>query len=107
MIVNVGHPEGEDELETVLGATMASVFATVLRDPSEDTNTLLFASEKQASPRQLERSASDLPPELRALARATSTRLRPRLDGGQVYTDDKAPVEWLVDRSIVSYAAGE
>ena len=27
--------------------------------------------------------------------------------GGPVYTDDKAPVEWLIDRSIVSYAAEE
>ena len=29
----------------------------------------------------------------------------PRLPGGTVYTDDKAPVEWLVDKSIVEYAA--
>jgi len=33
-------------------------------------------------------------------------RLRPALRGGPVYTDDKAPVEWLVDTSIVHYAAG-
>ena len=30
-------------------------------------------------------------------------RLR-RSRGGDVYTDDKAPVEWLIDRSIVDYA---
>jgi hypothetical protein len=24
-----------------------------------------------------------------------------------VYTDDKAPVEWLIDKSIVDYAAGD
>ena len=23
-----------------------------------------------------------------------------------MYTDDRAPVEWLIDRSIVDYAAG-
>ena len=32
-------------------------------------------------------------------------RLRPPLEGGRVYTDDKAPVEWLIDKSIVDYAA--
>jgi hypothetical protein len=32
-------------------------------------------------------------------------RLGPRLPGGTVYTDDRAPVEWLVDRSILGYAA--
>ena len=41
VIVNVGHPEGSDELETVLGRTMAEAFPTVLRDPIEATNTLL------------------------------------------------------------------
>ena len=29
------------------------------------------------------------------------------LRGGDVYTDDKAPVEWLIDKSIVDYAAEE
>jgi spermidine synthase len=41
VIVNVGHPEGSDALEQVLGATMASAFPRVLRDPIADVNTLL------------------------------------------------------------------
>ena len=32
-------------------------------------------------------------------------RLRPARRGGRVYTDDRAPVEWLIDSSIVQYAA--
>jgi hypothetical protein len=28
------------------------------------------------------------------------------LAGGRLFTDDKAPVEWLIDASIVRYAAG-
>lgn len=106
VIVNVGHPEGEHELEKVLGATMASVFTTVLRDPSEDTNTMLVGA-AVASPEQLERSTPALPSELRSLGRATALRLQGRLRGGSVYTDDKAPVEWLVDKSIVHYAASK
>jgi hypothetical protein len=31
--------------------------------------------------------------------------LQPPLRGGEVYTDDRAPVEWLIDRSLVEYAA--
>ena len=34
-------------------------------------------------------------------------RIGPPLGGGRVYTDDKAPVEWLIDKSIVDYAAGD
>ena len=44
-----------------------------------------------------------MPPELRATA--ASQALEPPLRGGSVYTDDKAPVEWLIDKSIIDYAA--
>jgi hypothetical protein len=29
------------------------------------------------------------------------------LEGGSVYTDDKAPVEWLVDKSLLDYAGAD
>ncbi len=106
VVVNAGHPEGQDELEKVLGATLAEVFPTVLRDPSQDTNTLLLATHEPASAARLERAARALPADLRPLAAAAAARLEPRLDGGSVYTDDKAPVEWLIDKAIVEYAAG-
>ena len=32
--------------------------------------------------------------------------MAPALRGGAVYTDDKAPVEWLTDLSILRYAIG-
>ena len=49
LIVNAGHPEGQDDLEKVLTATIGEVFPHVLRDPIEDTNTLLVASEAPLS----------------------------------------------------------
>jgi spermidine synthase len=104
VVVNAGHPEGQDDLEKVLSATMEKVFPVVLRDPSEDTNTLILGS-RAASPERLRRSLARLPADLRVLAQATVARLAPALDGGTVYTDDKAPVEWLIDKSIVDYAA--
>ena len=103
VIVNVGHPEGQDELEEVLSATMATTFRTVLRDPIEDTNTMVLATNGPSSAAMLREAR--LPAGLRATAHAAGARLGPRLDGGTVYTDDKAPVEWLVDKSIVQYAA--
>jgi spermidine synthase len=105
VIVNVGHPEGQDDLEKVLGATIAAVYPTVLRDPSEDTNTLLLATDGPASATRLARASRALHRDLRPLAIAAVGRVGPRLDGGTVYTDDKAPVEWLIDKSIVEYAA--
>jgi spermidine synthase len=107
VIVNAGHPEDSDDLEQVLGRTLAEVFPTVLRDPIEPTNTLLVASEAPVSAQRLEEAARDLPIELRSLALVEAARLGPRLEGGAVYHDDRAPVEWLIDRSILGYAADE
>jgi spermidine synthase len=107
VVVNVGHPEGQDGLEKVLSATMAEVFPTVVRDPVEDTNTVLMGTAGTVSMQRFERSLARLPVDLRAPARRTAVRIAPRLRGGSVYTDDRAPVEWLVDKSIVDYAAGD
>jgi spermidine synthase len=105
VVINVGHPEGQEKLEKVLTATLGAAFANVARDPIEDTNTLLIASEAPISGAALGRATGGLSPELRPVARAEKARLEAPLDGGSVYTDDRAPVEWLIDRSIVDYAA--
>jgi spermidine synthase len=105
VIVNAGHPEGQDDLEKVLTATMREVFANVLRDPIEDTNTLIVGSERPVSAQRLRRATPGLPAGLRTTASASAARIGPPLRGGSVYTDDKAPVEWLIDKSIVDYAA--
>jgi spermidine synthase len=106
VVVNVGHPDGSDDLETVIGRTMAEAFATVLRDPVDDTNTLVAGTDGPASAARLHAAVNGLPTPLRALTRRQAEAVGPRLPGGTVYTDDRAPVEWLVDRSILGYAAG-
>jgi spermidine synthase len=105
VIVNAGHPEGNDDLERVLARTMSEAFPTVIRDPIEPTNTLLLGSEAPASAAHLRAAADELPGDLRNLAAEQAARIGPRLTGGTVYTDDRAPVEWLIDRSILGYAA--
>ena len=105
VLINVGHPERSDRLEQVLSATMSAAFSTVLRDPSESTNTVLLATSGAVSGGRLLRAASALPAPLRPVAIETAARLAPRLPGGRVYTDDVAPVEWLVDTSILEVAA--
>ncbi|HEY6730269.1 MAG TPA: fused MFS/spermidine synthase [Solirubrobacterales bacterium] len=104
VIVNVGHPEGARELERVLGRTMAAAFPRVLRYPIEETNTLLVAGEGAFSAARLEANLAALPQPLREEGRSAAAALEPRLAGGEVYTDDHAPVEWLVDSSLLEYA---
>ena len=104
VIVNVGHPEGSEELERVLGRTMAAAFPRVLRYPIEPTNTLLVGGDGDFSAARLRGNAKTLPAVLRPQARSAAAVLAPRLPGGEVYTDDHAPVEWLVDSSLLEYA---
>jgi spermidine synthase len=105
--INVGHPERSDRLERVLSATLRAVFPNVVRDPMEPTNTILMASDAPLTSARLAAAARTLPADLRPLALRAATRLRPALSGGTVYTDDRAPVEWLVDKSILQYAEGD
>ena len=105
VIVNVGHPENSDDLEQVLSSTMRSTFTNVVRDPAQATNSMVIASDAPVSAERLLGAAAGLPDELRTIAAATASQLRPGLTGGRVYTDDVAPVEWLIDASIVDVAA--
>ena len=107
IVINIGHPEGQTELEEVLAATIGEAFPRVLRDPFDETNTLVVAGEGAVSRAGLLAVREWVPEALRPLARAAGRRVGPALRGGKVYTDDRAPVEWLIDRSIVDYAAGE
>lgn len=103
VVVNVGHPEGSERLEKVMTATVGAAFGEVLRDPVAPTNTLLVAS-RSTSLRPSSAGVARLPRELAPVGRAALGRLQAPLAGGQVYTDDRAPVEWLIDGSILDYA---
>src|SRR3954471_2908370 len=75
VILNVGHPEGEDTVEKALSATMEAVFAHVLRWPIESTNTLMVAGGSRLSREGLRR----VPPRLGRLASSAAAGLAPRL----------------------------
>jgi spermidine synthase len=107
MAINIGHPEGSSRLERVLSATTRTAFPHVLRDPVTKVNTVLLASAGPLSADRLQIAALSMPQDLRPLAERAAARFAPALTGGSVYTDDRAPVEWLVDESIVAYAAKE
>ena len=107
VIVNVGHLPGSNSLEKVVSATLHAVFPMVERDVVIGTNSLVVASTQPVTPWRLVVAGSALPDGLGSLADQIAGRLGPALTGGSVYTDDKAPVEWLTDLSILQYAIGK
>jgi predicted membrane-bound spermidine synthase len=108
VVINVGQPEGSHDLEKVLGATMAAAgFGRdrLWRDPVRPTNTLLIGTRDDGDPAdRLRTVAATLPGELGTTVAEAADRIEPALDGGRVYTDDRAPVEWLVDASLAEVA---
>jgi spermidine synthase len=107
LMINVGHPEGDSKLEKVLSAGARDSFPSVVRDPVASTNTWVVASRAPLSSAHLRAEVDRVPPGLRSTASLAAGRVGPSLRGGTVYTDDRAPVEWLIDKSIVQYAAGD
>jgi spermidine synthase len=106
VVINVGHIPGSNALEQVVTATLHAVFPNVLRDRVSNANSLVLGSAAQLSGRRMLAATGGQPLALGALAAKVSLRLGAPLRGGSVYTDDRAPVEWLTDLSILSYAAG-
>jgi spermidine synthase len=104
LVINVGHPKSSTTLEKALSATLRAVFASVWRDPVTPTNTLLIAG-ANVSPKGLIHEAASLPLALVPISVATAGRLARALSGGTPLTDDRAPVEWMIDRSIIQYAS--
>ncbi|MGI8505478.1 MAG: spermidine synthase [Solirubrobacteraceae bacterium] len=105
-IINAGHLPGSDALEKVVSATLRAAFPIVLRDRFSATNSLLLASRRPLSGARMLGANALVPADLQGLLASVAGRLGPALSGGQVYTDDLAPVEWLTDLSIIRYATG-
>jgi hypothetical protein len=103
----VGHLPGSDALEKVVSATLHAVFPFVMRDLVSGSNSLVVASASPVSPVALVGRGAALPSDLDPVAERVASRVAPALGGGAVYTDDKAPVEWLTDLSILGYAVGK
>ncbi len=86
-------------------AGLRESFSYVARDPITQREHTACRRRSTAAGRTAPRAIPALDPRVRPIAEQMAKRLEPALEGGDVFTDDRAPVEWLIDRSIISYAA--
>jgi spermidine synthase len=108
-VVNAGRTTTDYRLVDVLGATMRSVFPYVVAvDVAQYTNTILVGSFTPLSADALAANRDRLPagaPE-REVANwsLASGNIRDVAPGGMVFTDDRAPVEMVIDQMILDAA---
>ncbi len=103
--LNVARVPDDDRLVRAIGSTLMAELPQVLEWPALRFNTIVLgltaALERDELARRLRSGPEDLAPLRELLAREA----RPLAASGRPWTDDRAPVEWLTDRMIVSYAA--
>ena len=111
VVVNVGRTSTDYRLVDAIASTMAAVYPSVfLVDVPDFTNTMVYGS---TEPTTIDDIKHNLGLVNEPLAKAIATSavgdggLRVSPYHGQVFTDDLAPVERLIDEIIFSYATGK
>lgn len=112
--INVGSVPGDRRLINGLATTMASVFPSVhLMDIPGTLNTMIYATMEPTTRSDFAanlirfRSDPKIHPLLLSTMEVTWNSLLPGYEASQVFTDDRAPIERIVDDMVIQFALGE
>jgi spermidine synthase len=103
--LNVATVPDDDRLVGAIGRTLAAELPQVLEWPALRFNTLVLGLATPLGREELARRLRSGPRDLAPLRELLARDVQPLVASGRPWTDDRAPVEWLTDRMIVSYAA--
>jgi spermidine synthase len=113
LTINVGSVPGDRRLINGLATTMASLFPSIhIMDIPGTLNTMIFATKQ---PTRAEDFAANLVrlsqdpgvhPLLIASMQTTFSNLQPGYETTQVFTDDRAPIEWIVNDMVIRFVVG-
>jgi spermidine synthase len=109
--INVGSVPGDRRLINGLATTMETVFPSVhLMDIPGTLNTMIYGTMQETSApdfaANLSRfsARSDVHPLLLSTMQVTFAHLQPGFERTQVFTDDRAPIEMIVDDMVIRFA---
>jgi spermidine synthase len=109
--INVGSVPGDRRLIDGLATTMASVFPSVfVVDIPGTLNSMIFATKQTTDARSFAAnllrlsSRENVSPLLLSAMQVTFANLQTGYEHTQVFTDDRAPIEWIVDDMVVRFA---
>ena len=104
--LNVEAIPGDNSLPDAIESTVSSQFASSWVWQPLRYNELVLGVNASVTREQLTTRARAVNPSITSLARLFEGEVRPARTTGMVLTDDRAPVEWLTDRTIIRYVAG-
>jgi spermidine synthase len=104
--LNVAAVPDDKRLVEAVGGTLGSKLPQVLAWPALRFNTIVLGLTEPLTDEERRRRLATGPPDLASIRALLAADARPLQPAGRAWTDDRAPVEWLTDRMIVSYAAG-
>jgi spermidine synthase len=109
-VVNAGRTASDYRLVDAIASTMAAVYPSVfLVDVPEFTNTLVYASTQPTTLADVEHNLGLISEPLAKTVASSAVgdgKLRVSEYHSQVFTDDLAPVERLIDEIIFRYVSG-
>ena len=110
--INVGRAPNDRRLVDAITATLGQVFPTVHAiDVPGSLNTILVATVQPTAPENLARNmaqlGADVDPLLRTAVATAVTNLVPAIPSDVIFTDERAPVETIVDSLVIRYLLQE
>jgi MFS family permease len=110
LAINVGRAPGDRSLIDGLATTIATVFPSIhIMDIPNTLNSIIYASMQPTSAEDLIANYNilsargDVHPLLLMAISSTIVSMQPGYESTQVFTDDKAPIEWLTDNLMVNF----
>ncbi len=110
MVINVGRAPQDRRLVDSLSSTILSVFPSIyVVDLPGTFNSLLYATRQPTTIQNLYKNFerlknSNQPPELLLTTGSVAiTSLQPAPESTTIFTDDKAPVEWITNNMVLRF----
>ncbi len=109
MVINVGRTHTDRRLVDAIVGTASSVFPSIhVVDVPATFNTIVYATVRRTTPTNLARNLAGLRdagahPLLVDVLERSVANLQPTPDSQVVFTDDRAPVERLVDSIVIQF----
>lgn len=113
LTINVGSVPGDRRLINGLATTMATIFPSIhIMDIPGTLNTMIFATKEKTRAEDFAANLSllarqaDVHPLLLTAMQTAFANLKPGFEKAEVFTDDRAPIEWIVNDMVIRFTLG-